>query len=98
MLNKHPKLPVFFKLSFFLPASTLNILIKPGFRINRQHVRADQKRVQLIEYFRRGLCPGFTASLAGYAGQIEEAVFDTGLLQPPALLQNITGGISLAHE
>ena len=59
------KLPVFFKLAFLLPIPILNLLIQIGFRINRQHIRADQERMQLIENICGGFCTNLTFSLTG---------------------------------
>ena len=46
------KLSIFFKLTLLLPIPILNLLIQIGFRVNRQHIRPYQKRMQLIENLR----------------------------------------------
>lgn len=89
---------VFFNFTFFFPAAALDFLIQLRVRINSQHVDANQRRMDLIADPGGRFRAGFAPSLAGNANQVEKAVMNAGLIEPPALRHDIGGCISFVHE
>ena len=92
------QLLIFFPLSGLRPASRLKLLIQLGIGVDGEHGGADELGVELIEDLRAGQSGTLPLPRPGDAGEVEEAVADARLVQPPALDENILWGIALVHE
>lgn len=89
MPEKDRDLAVLLGLSRFFPIALIDLAKQLRVRIDRQHVEAVEKRMQLVERLCGTPCASLAVSPAGNARQIGKRILDVGTFKPRALLQDI---------
>ena len=97
-LDEQFQLLVFFGLARFRPVPVLYLGVQLGRGGYRQHGRADDAGAEPVKDAQRVPCAARAVACAADARKIEDVVFDSRLVEPAALRQDVGGGVAFAHE